>query len=128
MFVFQEIIMPNDCINNKEFLYVFGDNLLEKGEKGQAIIRKVSSKNVFGVPTKRLPSMKEGSFFSDQLEEQEIVLKKLTELWNCHKEGRVIVLPNNPFGSNLAQLEKRSPKINELILRFYRSAKEEKTS
>lgn len=122
MFKFEEILSVEMCENNPSFLFVFGDNLLKKGKKGQAIIR--DCKNAFGVPTKRLPSMEKGSFFTDQRDEIDIVKEKLIFLWEEHLSGKTIVLPKNMIGSGLARLNENSPYINGIISRFYNSAKE----
>jgi len=63
--------------------------------------------------------MTKDAFFSDQQDEYEIVKKKLIRLWELHQEGRVIVLPENKIGSGLAKLWHYSPKIGELVDRFY---------
>lgn len=122
MFQFEKILNLTLCKNNPDALIVFGDNLIGKGKAGQAIIR--DEINAFGVPTKRLPSMEEGSFFSDKQDEYEIVKSKLIYLWNEHLKGKTVILPSAQIGSGLAQLEQNSPKINELICRFYTSARQ----
>lgn len=123
MFKFVEKLDSKLCNSNSDALIVFGDNLIKKGKAGQAIIR--DEPNAFGVPTKRLPSMDEGSFFSDRQDEYEIVKSKLIYLWNEHIKGKTVILPNAQIGSGLANLEQNSPKINELICRFYASARAE---
>ena len=51
----QKIFSVEDCNNNPNKIYIFGDNLCGVGKGGQAIIRDCV--NVFGIPTKRTPSM-----------------------------------------------------------------------
>ncbi len=108
------------CKTNPEHIFVFGDNMIGKGKAGQAIIRDCS--NAFGVPTKRLPSMNPNAFFSDKQDEYDIVLEKLSLLWQMHKDGKCIVLPNNPIGSGLAKVSSKSPIVWNLIKKFYVSA------
>ncbi len=108
------------CRNSPTNIFVFGDNLQGWGRAGQAVIRNCS--NAWGVPTKRYPSMKEDSFFSDRQDEYDIVLKELSTLWQMHRDGRTIVLPINPIGSGLARVQFRSPLVWSLIERFYDSA------
>lgn len=120
MFYFQEYIDEKFCMAHYESIVVFGDNLIEKGKAGQAIIRDEG--NAFGVPTKRLPSMDINSFFSDQKDEYDIVKSKLIYLWEQHLLGRNIILPSNPIGSGLANLKEKSPVIFKLVSRFYSSA------
>jgi hypothetical protein len=121
MFKFVDILDLELCKNNPNAIVVFGDNLIGKGKAGQAIIRNEA--NAFGVPTKRFPSMNDISFFSDKKYEYEIVKDKLIYLWREHESGKLIILPKSQIGSGLAKLEQNSPKINELICRFYKSAK-----
>jgi len=122
MFKFHSELNTALCLDNPNSLVVFGDNLIGKGKAGQAVIR--DEPNAFGVPTKRLPSMEEGSFFSDQKDEYEIVKTKFNYLWNEHLKGRKIILPEAQIGSGLANIQLYSPKIHELVCRFYASARE----
>ncbi len=108
------------CLKNKDALIVFGDNLIRKGKAGQAAIR--DCKNAYGIPTKRLPSMNPDAFFSDQLEEINIVQEHLNYLLKEHKNGRVIYLPTDGIGTGLARLSSKSPKINEMIQSFFKKA------
>lgn len=121
MFRFDNLITVETCKNNPNAIFVFGDNLIHKGKLGQAIIRDCP--NAFGVPTKRLPSMNIGSFFSDKEDEINIVKEKLIFLWNEHLSGKEIILPVNMIGSGLANLKEKSPYIHSLVERFYNSAK-----
>lgn len=108
------------CLKNKDALIVFGDNLIRKGKAGQAAIR--DCKNAYGIPTKRLPSMNPDAFFSDKLEEINIVQEHLDFLLKEHKNGRVIYLPTDGIGTGLARLSSKSPKINEMIQSFFKKA------
>lgn len=121
MFYFEEILDEKLCMAYHDHIVVFGDNLIQKGKVGQAVIR--DENNSFGIPTKRLPSMNSGSFFSDQQDEYDIVKDKLIYLWTQHEAGRSIILPINQVGTGLAKLEEYSPVIHSLITRFYKSAK-----
>ena len=119
MFRFEEILTVELCKNNPNSIIVFGDNLIGKGKKGQAMIRDCD--NSYGVPTKRLPSMQDGSFFSDRESEYNLVKERLFNLWMEHKEGKEIILPFNKIGSGLADLQNKSPKIYKMIESFYKS-------
>jgi len=120
MFKFVNKLSCTLCKNNSNALVVFGDNLVCRGKAGQAIIR--DEPNVFGIPTKRIPSMKHGSFFSDREDEYNLVKAKLIYLREQHKQGKIIILPVNMIGTGLANLENNSPKIFELIKSFYEFA------
>ena len=120
MFKFVDTLSSELCKKNPSYFFVFGDNLIRKGKKGQAIIRE--EPNSYGIPTKRLPSMDKSAFFSDKEDEYLVVKDNLIELWNLHLQNKTIVLPENPVGSGLANLKNKSPKINSLIKRFWNSA------
>ena len=96
---------------NKSKIYVYGDNLIKKGKKGQAQIR--DEENSFGIPTKRLPSMKEDSFFSDLPEERESVISSLKELYKLALKGKTIVFPQDGLGTGLAKMQTHSPMLFE---------------
>lgn len=117
MFAFVDMLTTTLCQKNPEVTFVFGDNLIKKGEAGQAIIRK--EPNAFGVPTKRLPSMTPDSFYSDNDSEYEATRTALKHLWAIHLNGRSIVLPKSKIGSGLARLHDNAPKIAKMIDDFY---------
>lgn len=106
------------CRANPNALFVFGDNLIRKGKRGQAIIR--DEPNAFGIPTKRLPSMGIDAFFSDKKEEQDIVMGRLMLLKHYHIIGKYIVFPKYGIGTGLAKLDEYSPEIFKLIDRCFK--------
>lgn len=107
--------------NHKDFIFVFGDNLIGDGSAGQAKIR--NHPNAFGIPTKRLPAMTEDSFFSDKEDEEKEVLSRLRKLYALSLKGNTVVFPSDGLGTGLAEMEKRSPKLfqkmNEIIYQFW---------
>jgi hypothetical protein len=96
------------CRQNPSKIYVYGDNLAGYGTAGQACIRK--EPNTYGVPTKRYPSMVEGSFFKDSSCEQEHVLKALRELYKLSAQ-HTLVFPKNGLGTGLSKMPEKSPLI-----------------
>lgn len=64
--------------------------------------------------------------FGDQKDEYEIVKSKLIYLWNEHLNGKTIILPVSKICSGLANIQLHSPKINQLICRFYASVNNNK--
>tara|TARA_R100000234_G_C4848566_1_gene114166 strand:- start:43 stop:438 length:396 start_codon:yes stop_codon:yes gene_type:complete len=94
--------------------FLFGDNLVNQGtgiKAGQAVIR--GEPNAYGIPTKKYPSMKEGSFFSDIefKSQKEAIDKAFLKI----PKNMTIVVPmdknkNITLGAGRAQLSKRSPK------------------
>jgi len=105
--------------NDPTRVYVYGDNLVHRGQKGQAVIRKLD--NSLGVPTKRYPCVKGKScFFSDKIDEVLAVKKALEQIEHLVKKGKKIALPKDGLGTGLAELEKRSPVIFKYITLFIR--------
>ncbi len=105
------------------YLFIFGDNDVHQGHKGQAIIR--DQPNAIGIPTKKYPSMKSYSFYSD--DEFEInkckmdrAIKKIKKQLNKYD---ALVLPRDGLGTGLARLDKKAPQtfkylanqINKLV-------------
>ncbi|MFK5948101.1 MAG: hypothetical protein QM500_04955 [Methylococcales bacterium] len=87
-------------------IFVFGDNLIGRGMKGQACIRTQS--NAFGIPTKRLPSMNDDAFFSDRQDEIDAVLDALRALYKL-KVSNKVCWPASGIGTGLAQMKFKSP-------------------
>jgi len=95
---------------NPDILFVFGDNLLEKGKAGQAIIRDLP--NTLGIPTKRKPCLKyEDCYFSDTDEEFELLSERLNNLERYVNMGYKIALPKTGLGTGLANMKNKSPKL-----------------
>lgn len=92
--------------SNPDKVFLFGDNLLRRGQAGQACIR--FENNSFGIVTKRIPSMKEGSFFSDK-EDELTTLDRDLEILIRLGERRTIVIPYTGIGTGLARLKQSSP-------------------
>jgi hypothetical protein len=115
----------DDC--NKYFrnIFIFEDNDFKLGTDGRAVIR--DCKNAFGIPTKKLPGTGDQTYYSDK----EIKYNKINISNAVHKIKHAlktgmyngIILPQNPIGTDSAQLNTRAPKtyaylmceINELI-------------
>ena len=97
------------CRDNPNKIYVFGDNLIGRGKKGQATIRDAN--NAVGIPTKRLPSMKSGSFFSDKVDELTAIKRSLLKLLNLKSDGYIIVFPAKGLGTGLSKMPTNSPKL-----------------
>lgn len=108
------------CRKFPDHVFVFGDNLAGYGTAGQACIRK--ERNAFGIPTKRYPSMADGSFFTDKDCEREHLLKSLRELYSLSR-GHTIVFPSGGIGTGLSKMDKHSPKLYaemcEILLKHF---------
>jgi len=104
----------NTVKKDKDTVYVFGDNLIEKGQTGQAVIRNLP--NTVGIPVKRFACLKNDyCYFSDREEEFEIVSEKLNNLERYVNMGYKIALPATGIGTGIADLKNRSPKLFKYI-------------
>lgn len=96
---------------NQNFIFIFGDNDIGKGKRGQAMIR--DSKNAFGVPTKKIPAWSPNAYYTDaELEENKnkimgAIEKIKDELKTNKYEG--IMLPKDGLGTGLADLPNKAP-------------------
>jgi len=102
----QKRIHVKDLKENPDKVYLFGDNLLRKGKKGQSIIR--DEPNAFGIPTKKKPSTTNDSYFTDA--EYNSNIKAIKEAINKIPKDKIIVFPTDGIGTGLAKLEEKAPK------------------
>jgi hypothetical protein len=92
---------------NPDCVFIFGNNLLDIGCGGQAIIR--NEPNAYGIPTKKAPSMSSKSFFSDSEYDQNVdAINNAIE--NIPSGYDYIVFPEDGLGTGLAELPVRAPK------------------
>lgn len=115
---YQKIFSVEECKNNPDKLYVFGDNLARRGTGGQAIIRYCQ--NAIGVATKRLPSMAEDAFFTKDTSLR-IVAGDIASVFETFARGSYtkIVLPTDGLGTGRAQLQERAPHILAAINKVF---------
>ena len=96
--------------NNKNKIFIFGDNDLRIGKGGQAIIRDL--KNTIGIRTKKEPNNYNSSFYSDN--EYSDNIKKIDHdiqlIKNEMIKGHIIVFSNGGYGTGLAKLNVKAPK------------------
>ena len=101
------------CRQNPNKLFVYGDNMIRLGKGGQAIIR--DEPNAHGIATKRLPSSNTDSFFSDKTDEAYVILNDVLDLLSLsrteYENFDTIVLPAAGLGTGLSEMPKRSPKL-----------------
>ena len=91
--------------SNPDKIYIFGDNLLETGKGGQAIIRGMP--NARGIPTKKKPTMENNAFMNDI--EYDVNKKAIDEAFDLIPQDKIVLLPEDCIGTGLAQLEQRAP-------------------
>lgn len=105
------------CLNNKNKIYVFGDNTMRVGMGGQAQVRGCS--NAIGVATKKSPSMDDDSFFDDSFLSLDYLLKDLHKLHWYHTneayDNMIMIFPKDGLGTGLSQLSTRAPFINKQL-------------
>lgn len=99
----------NDCIQNKDSLFVFGDNDDEKGYAGQAVIRNCS--NAIGIPTKKFPNNRLSSFYTDDEYDKNCkkIMNAIIKVIMTSVNYKEIVFPKNGFGVGLANLQEKAP-------------------
>ncbi|MGD9564336.1 MAG: hypothetical protein AB7F88_08660 [Pyrinomonadaceae bacterium] len=97
---------------NRDKLFLFGDNLERRGFGGQAAAMR-GEPNAIGIPTKKSPSYRDDAFFSDEEFEQNkaSIDAAFAEIMNAVTDSiRVIVIPSGGLGTGRAQLERRAPR------------------
>jgi alkylated DNA repair dioxygenase AlkB len=95
-----------DVQANSNKIYIFGDNVIEKGKGGQAIIR--DEENAFGIPTKVLPDTTPNSYFNDnKYEANSSQIDRAIE--KIKNDGRPVVFPKDGLGTGLAKLKEKAP-------------------
>lgn len=102
----QKFITRQDVKNNPDKVYLFGDNLEQRGLGGQAKSMR-GEPNAYGIPTKKKPSNTVDSFFSDS----ELAANKLAIDMAIAKipKDKTIVLPEDGLGTGRASLQDKAP-------------------
>ena len=106
---YQKFWTVNDVRSTKHKLYIYGDNDIHLGEKGQAIIR--NEPNAMGIPTKKIPSMNKGSFYTDEELEKnkEKIDNAISKVIESLIKYEIIVFPEDGLGTGLYKLDKCAP-------------------
>jgi hypothetical protein len=102
--------------SSPETLFVFGDNMKQRGLGGQA--REMRGEpNAVGIPTKWRPSNDCDAFFIDtDLPAVQGVIDQAFDRITAHLEsGGEVVWPSAGIGTGLADLSARAPRIFEYI-------------
>lgn len=111
--VYMDFIDVATCRDNPECLVVFGDNIVRRGRKGQAIIRY--EPNAFGLLTKRYPSVSDSAYFDDFVASDfEAVEQSLRDLWRASR-GKDIIFPYHGVGTGLSQMPERCPVLYKYL-------------
>lgn len=116
---FQKLIYRVDLKANPNTLYVFGDNLQQRGNGGQAGQMR-GEPNAIGIPTKIAPGTKEMDYFDDGwLSYRTATLaieSKIMILQDALLMGKEVIWPEDGIGTGLAELPQRAPRIHRYIL------------
>lgn len=104
--------------NNPHCLFVFGDNDVQKGHGGQAVIRDLP--NAIGIPTKKFPRNWSKDFYrDDDLESNktkiDIAIGNILMTLSKCKEYTSLVLPKDGLGTGMASLKEKAPKTYDYL-------------
>jgi hypothetical protein len=103
----QKWIKRQDLRNNRDKLYIFGDNLSRVGYGGQAKEMR-GEPNAVGIPTKAHP----GLYLSDAADLPRLAIclrQHFADLIAALYQGKTIVLPADGIGTGLADLQNQAP-------------------
>ena len=100
--------------DNPDKAFLFGDNLDQRGMKGQAKEMR-GEPNAFGIPTKKHPSMGKYAFFDDR--DFQYYTWHIDRAFNKLKESGfdTVVIPEAGLGGGLAELDQRAPLVFEYL-------------
>ena len=121
--VFQKWITRDDLRNNPEHMYVFGDNVLRKGLRGQAKEMR-GEPNAIGIPTKWEPTLRPEAFFKDsQFNDIRIHIEPdYNRVLDALQAGKTVVWPEDGIGTGLSRIPKTAPalwnEMTKILTRF----------
>lgn len=97
---------------NPDWIFLFGDNLVQRGFGGQAAAMR-GEPNAVGIPTKKRPSYSPDAFFIDTEFDQnkaaiDLAFNRLAEA--VTNAIQAIVIPSDGLGTGRAELDKRAPR------------------
>lgn len=105
---------------NKDKLFVFSDNLMKIGRKGQSVIR--NSENSVGLSTKKSSSKRSSAYYDDndfEKNKDSIIFDILNIKYKALNENRILIFSSNGYGNGLAEMNIRAPKtfnfLNEML-------------
>ena len=116
--LFQKVITRDDLRANTQCLYLFGDNLENRGLGGQAAEMR-GEPNAVGIPTKYSPSIYLNDHHHFELVRLAYI-SKFSTLMAAKRDGRIIVIPADGLGTGLAKLETKAPRIWGMLQDFMR--------
>lgn len=111
---------------NRRKIYIFGDNMQQRGLGGQAGAARFEP-NTIGVPTKWRPGRGRADYFSDAdlFEVMPSITHSFRRMRDILRAGETIVWPEDGVGSGRAELKQRAPMIAEFIQLCIRALQKE---
>lgn len=115
----------SDCISDPDMIFVFGDNDIQRGCKGQAVIRYCH--NAHGIPTKKVPSYNIISYYTDDeySDNTKKILDSIEDLIiKVDRDNMIgIYFPEDGLGTGLSMLDTKAPKtlkfLNDIIFEIF---------
>ncbi len=106
-----------------ECLFIFGDNDIHKGKRGQSVIRDCP--NTIGIPTKKYPSMRISSFYTDtELEQNKNSIQNAIDIIKIElKKYKFLVFSEEGLGTGLAKLPEKAPLTYKFLLKSLKTLK-----
>lgn len=100
----------NICNQNKDKLFIYGDNESRIGSRGQAIIRYCD--NAKGISTKKTPSSYYESYYNDEEIEKNknTIDMDIDKIIYLSKYYKYLVFPEDGLGTGLSKLPEKAPK------------------
>jgi hypothetical protein len=106
---YQKFIRREDLIENRDKVYLFGDNTIHVGYGGQAGEMR-GEPNAIGIPTLKEP----GAFFTDN--EFETNKQIIDEAFRQIPSGKTVVIPSDGLGTGIARLDKVAPRTFKYVV------------
>ena len=109
---FKHFISREEVRNNRDIIYVYGDNLQGVGYGGQAKEMR-GEPNTIGIPTKISPS----KYFTDDdyYKAVTIILSRFQAIYNYLLRDYTVVIPSAGIGTGRAKLAEKAPKIWKVL-------------
>ena len=102
---------------NPDKIFLFGDNLLGRGNGGQAAAMR-GEPNAIGIPTKKTPTHQTDAFFTDaEFEQNKAAIDSAFGQLVGLNDGPEIVIPSAGLGTGLAKLPDLAPRTFEYLER-----------
>ena len=112
-----EEVEPGDIYGHESILYLFGDNVVRKGSRGQDVIRH--AENSIGIITKRSPSESEDAYLMDSDLDltSQLILSDILKARELLQNGTYdyISIPVGGLGTGAANLKERSPETFDFL-------------